>query len=229
MVYSMPGFPVRHYLPEFAQTDVRWVDDAILPPYPLSPHALLCSTFPSIRIFSSELAVGIRWPKYWSFSMSLSNEYSEQVSFRIDWFDLLVLQTNLKSLLQHQFQSINSSVLKLLYSPTLTCIHDYWKTRALSIQTSVSKLMSVIFNMLCIFVIAFLPRKQLSVQFSHSVVFDCLRPHEWQHARPPCPSQTPRVCSNSCLLSRWCHPTISSSLIPISFRFQSFLASGSSK
>ena len=109
MVCSMPGFPVLHYLPESAQTDVHWVDDAIQPSHPLSHHALLCSVFPSIGVFSNELALSIRRPKYWSFSLSLSNEYSQLVFFRINWFDLLVLQMNLKSLLQHQFKSINSS------------------------------------------------------------------------------------------------------------------------
>ena len=89
---------------------------------------LLISIFPSIKVFSNELALHIRWPKYWSFSFSISpsNEYSWVISFRIDWFDLLAVQGTLKSLLQHQFESINSSVLSLLYGPTLTSVHDYW-------------------------------------------------------------------------------------------------------
>ena len=87
------------------------------------PLLLLPSIFPSTRVFSSESALHIRWPKYRSFSISPSNEYSGLISFRIDWFDLLDAQGTLKSLLQHQ--SISSSVLSLLYGPTLTSIHDY--------------------------------------------------------------------------------------------------------
>ena len=100
---STPGLPVHHQLPEFTQTHVHRVDDAIQPSHPLSPHFLLPSVFPSIRVFSSELALHIRWPKYWSFScsISLSNEYSGLISFRIDWFDLLAVQGTLKSLIQH--------------------------------------------------------------------------------------------------------------------------------
>ena len=98
-----------------------------------SNHLILCcsllllpSFFPSIKVFSSELAFHIRWPKYWSFSfsISLSSEYSELISFRIDWFDLAV-QGTLKSSPAPQFESINSLALSLLYSPTLTSIHDY--------------------------------------------------------------------------------------------------------
>ena len=120
------------------------------------PRFLLPSIFPSIRVFSSELALRIRWPKYWSFSVSPSNEYSELISFGIDWFDLIV-QGTLESFLEPQFESINSLVLSLLYGPTLTSVHDYWKTIALSIRTFVSKVMSLLFNILSKFVIAFLP------------------------------------------------------------------------
>ena len=84
---SMPGFPVLHYLPEFAQTHVHWGSDAIQPSHPLSPLLHLPSIFPSIRVFSDELAPLIRWPEYWSFrfSISPSNEYSGLISFRIDF------------------------------------------------------------------------------------------------------------------------------------------------
>ena len=95
------GFPVLHHLLEFAQTRVHWVNDVISPCHPLSPHSLLPSIFPSIRVFSNESALGISWPKYWSFSLSPSNEYSGLISFRIDWFDLLAVQGTFKSLLQH--------------------------------------------------------------------------------------------------------------------------------
>jgi len=93
------------------------------------PLLLLPSIFPSIRVFSSESLLHIRWTKYWNFSFNISpsNEYSRLISFRMDWFYLLAVQGTLKSLLQHQFESINSLVLKLVYGPTLTSVHNYWK------------------------------------------------------------------------------------------------------
>ena len=95
------------------------------------PRLLLPSIFPSIRVFSNESLVRIRWPKYWScfnFSISPSNEYSRLISFRIDWFDLYAIQGTVKeSSPAPQFESINSSALSLLYGPTLTSVHDYWK------------------------------------------------------------------------------------------------------
>ena len=107
-----------------------------------SNHLIIChplllppSIFPCIRVFSNESILCIRWPKYWSFSFSISpsNEYSGLISFRMDWLDLLEVQGTLKSLLQHhtQFKSTNSLVLSFLYSPTLTSIHDYWKNHSL--------------------------------------------------------------------------------------------------
>ena len=100
---STPGFPVLHHHPELAQTHVHRVSDAIQPSHPQSSPLLLPSIFPNIKVFSSELALPIRWPKYWSFSfsISLSSEYSGLISFRIDWLDLLAVQGTLKSLLQH--------------------------------------------------------------------------------------------------------------------------------
>ena len=94
------------------------------------PFLLLPSTFPSIRVFSNESTLH-QVAKYWSFNLSISpsNEYSGLTSFRIDWFDLLVVQGTLKSLLPHQFVSINSSVLSLLYGSNLISIHDCWKNR----------------------------------------------------------------------------------------------------
>ena len=91
------------------------------------PLLLLPSIFPSIRVFSNELALHIRWPKYWSFSFSISpsNEYSGFISFRIDWFDLLAVQGTLKSPLAPQFESISYLAPSLLYGPTLTSVHDY--------------------------------------------------------------------------------------------------------
>ena len=99
---SMPGLSVHHQLSEFTQTHVHWVGDAnylIL----CRPLLLLPSIFPSIRVFSNESVLCIRWPKYWSFSFNIrpSNEHSELISFRMDWLDLLAGQGTLKSLLQH--------------------------------------------------------------------------------------------------------------------------------
>ena len=100
---STPDFPVLHHLLELAQTHVHWVSDVIQPSYPLSsPSPPAFNLFPA-SIFSNESALRIRWPKYWSFSFSISpsNKYSGLVSFRIDWLDLLAVQGTLKSLLQH--------------------------------------------------------------------------------------------------------------------------------
>ena len=123
---STPGFPVYHQLPELAQTHVYRVSDAIQSSRPLSSPSPPAFNL-SIRVFFSESVLCIRWPKYWSFSFSISPplEYSGLISFKIDWFDLLAFQGTLKSLLQHQFKSINTLVLRFLYSPTLISIHDY--------------------------------------------------------------------------------------------------------
>ena len=96
------------------------------------PLLLLPSILPSIRVFSNESVLHIRWPNYWSFSFSISpsNEYSGLISFRIDWFDLLAAQGTLKSLLQHQFKNINSLAISLHCGPTLASTHDYWKNHS---------------------------------------------------------------------------------------------------
>ena len=100
---STPGFPIHHQLSELAQTHVHWVSDAIQPSHFLSSPFLLTVKVPSIRVFSNEPVLRIRLPKYRSFSFNISpsNEYSGLISFRTDWFDLLVVQGTLKSLLQH--------------------------------------------------------------------------------------------------------------------------------
>jgi len=99
---STLGLPVHHEF-ESTQTHVHWVGDAIQTSHPLSSLLLLPSIFPSIRVFSNESALGIRWPKYWSFSFNISpsNEHPRLISFRMDWLDLLAVQGTLKSLLQH--------------------------------------------------------------------------------------------------------------------------------
>ena len=189
----------------------------------LSNHLILCyshllfhSVFLSIKVFSNEPALCVREPKYWSFSFSISpsNEYSRLISYRIGWFDLLVAQGTLKSLLQ----DYNLKPKILWHSAFFTVQHSHpymttGKIIALTIQTLVGKVMSLLFNTLSRFVIAFLPRSKClsvsflshhlqwfwssrkknlllqfsSVQFSHSVVSDSLRPHGLQHARLPCP------------------------------------------
>ena len=95
------------------------------------PVLLLPSVFPSIKVFSNESALHIRWPQYWSFSISPSSEYSGLISFRMDWLDLLAVQSTLESSPTSKFKSINSSALGFLYSPTLTSIYDYWKNHNL--------------------------------------------------------------------------------------------------
>ena len=95
------------------------------------PLLLPPSIFPSIKVFPNESALCIRWPKYWSFTFNISpfNEHSGLISFRTAWLDLLAVQGTLKSLFQ-QFNSINSSELRFIYSPALTSIHDYWKNHS---------------------------------------------------------------------------------------------------
>ena len=137
LVHSVIGFPVYHQLLEFAQIDVHRVGDAIQPSYPLL-FLLPPSIFPSIRVFSKESVLHIRWPKYWSFSSSISpsNEYSGLISFRMDWLDLIVVQETLKSLLQH-----HSSKASILWHSAFFIVqlsHPYrtiGKTIALTKQT----------------------------------------------------------------------------------------------
>ena len=130
---STPGFPVHHPLPEFTQTHVHWVSNAIQPSHPLSSPLFLPSIFSSIRVFSYELALCLGWPKYWSFSFSISpsNEYSGLISFRVNWFDHLAVQETLKSPLQHHSsRAFNSLGLRLLCGPVLTFIPAYWKNKS---------------------------------------------------------------------------------------------------
>ena len=135
-----------------------------------SSHLILCHLLlllppipPSIRVFSNESVVRIKWPKYWSFSFSinLTSEYSGLISFRMDWLDLLAVQGTLKSLLQHH--SLKASILKRSAFFTVQLSHPFMttgKTIALTKRTFVSKVMSLLFNMLSRLVIAFLPRSK---------------------------------------------------------------------
>ena len=130
---STPGFPVHHKLSEFTQTQTI---ESVMP----SSHLILCCPLlllppipPSIRVFSIESTLRMRWPKYWSFSFSISpsNECSGLISFRMDWFDLLVVQVTLKSLLQHH--SSKASILwrsAFFMVPTLKSIQDYWENHS---------------------------------------------------------------------------------------------------
>ena len=136
---SMPGLSVHHQLPEFTQTHVHWVRDAIQPSHPLSspsPPALNLS-LPSIRVFSNESALRIRWLKYWSFSFSISpsNEHPGLISFRKFPLGLVGSpcspRDSQESFPTPQFKSISSLAPSFLHSPTLTSIHDYWKKHSL--------------------------------------------------------------------------------------------------
>ena len=160
---SMPGFPVHHQFPERSQTHVHWVGDAIQP-----SHSLLSPSPPPFNlsqhqglfqwVISSHQVV-----KFWSFSFSIcpSNEYSGLISFRMDWLDLLAVQGTLKSLRQHHSSKV--SILRWSAFFMVQHSHSYMtmgKTIALSRQTFVGKIMSLLFNMLSRFVIAFLPRSK---------------------------------------------------------------------
>ena len=157
MDYSTQNFPVLHKLPELAQ----WfggIIELMMPPnhlilcWPL----LLCSTLPSLRVFSSESAPCIRWPKYWSFSISPCNEYSGLVSFRFDWLNLLANQGTFKNLLQHHCskESIQCSAFFMVQLSHLYMTTG--QTIALTTWTSVGKVMSLFLNTLSRLVIAFL-------------------------------------------------------------------------
>ena len=148
MDYSTSGCLVHHQLQELAQTHVHQVSDVIQLSHLLLSHLLLPSIFPSIRAFSNESALWIRWPKYWSFSFSISpsNEHPGLISFRMDWLDLLAVQGTLKILLQH-----HSSKASILWHSAFLIVqlsHPYMttgKTIALIRWTFVSKAMSLLF------------------------------------------------------------------------------------
>ena len=153
---------------------MAWVGDAIQLSHPLSSPSAPAFNLPSIRVFSSESVLQIRWPKYWSFSFSISpfNEYSGLSSFRIDQLDLLAIQGTLKSLLQHH--SSKASILWCSAFLITQLSHPYMatgKTIALTRPTFVGKVMSLLFNILSRFVIAFLPRsKHLLISWLHLLI-----------------------------------------------------------
>ena len=148
---STPGLPVHHQLPEFTQTHVHRVSDAISHLILCRPLLLLPPIPPSIRVFSNESTLHIRWPKYWSFSFSISpsNEYSGLMSFRMDWLDLLAVQGTLKSLIQHH--SSKAWILQRSAFFIVQLSHPYMttgKTIALTRWVFVDKVMSLVFNRL---------------------------------------------------------------------------------
>ena len=161
MKCSARGLPVHHQLPEFTQTHIHWVSDAIQPSHPLlspSPPALNLSQHQGLFKW---VTLCIRWPKYWSFSFSISpsNEYSGRISFRMDWLNLLAVPGTLKSL--HQHHSSKASILRHSAFFIVQFLHPYvtiGKTIALTRWTFVGKVMSLLFNMLSRLVITFLPR-----------------------------------------------------------------------
>ena len=176
---SMPGLPVHYHLPEFTHTTSI---ESVMP----SSHLILCRPLlllppipPSIRVFSNESTLRMRWPKYWSFSFGIipSKEIRGLISFRMDWLDLLAVQGTLKSLLQHH--SSKASILQRSAFFTVQLSHPYMttgKTIALTRQTFVGKVMSLLFNMLSRLVITFLPRsKRLLISWLQSpsaVIFE---------------------------------------------------------
>ena len=156
---STPGLPVHHQLPEFIQTHVHLVGDAIQPSHTLLTLLLLPPIPPSIRAFSNESTLHMRWPKYRSFSLSISpsNEHPGLISFRKDWLDLLAVQGTLKSVLQHH--SSKSSILLHSAFSTVQLSHPHMtigKTIGLTRWTFVGKVTSLLFNMLSRLVITFL-------------------------------------------------------------------------
>ena len=155
---STPGLPVHHQLPEFTQTHVHRVSDAIQPSHPLSSPSLLPPNPPSIRVFSNESTLCRRWPKYWSFSFSISpsSEYSGLISFRIDWFAVNLSpcspRDSQESSPTPQFKSISSSALHFLI---VQLSHPYMtteKTIAFTRWTFVGKVMSLLFNIQWLFI-----------------------------------------------------------------------------
>ena len=122
----------HHQLPEFTQTHVHWVDDAIQPSHPLSSLLLLPSIFPNLRVFSNESVLHTRWTKYWSFSFSISpsNEHLGLISFRMDWLNVLAVQGTLKSLLQHHSSKAPILQHSAFFIVWLTSICEYWKNHS---------------------------------------------------------------------------------------------------
>ena len=168
---STPGLPVYHQLPEFTQTHVHLVGDAIQPSHPLSSPLPPAPNPSQHQSFSNESVLHMRWPKYWSFTFSIipSKEHPGPISLRMDWLDFLAVQGTLKSLLQHH--SSKAWILRSAFF-TIQLSHPYMttgKTIALARWTFVGKVMSLFFNMLSSLVITFLPRSKRLLISWHSI------------------------------------------------------------
>ena len=165
---STPGLPVLHHLPELAQAHVHWVSDAIQPSHSLSSPSLPALDFSQNQGLFQWISSLYQVPKYWSFSLSPSNNYSGLLSFRMDWFDLLAVQGALKSLLQHH--SSKASILwhSAFFMTQLSHLYmTTGKTIALTRWTFVGKVISLLFNILSRFVVAFLQGASVLISWLH--------------------------------------------------------------
>ena len=187
---SMPGLPVHCQLQEFTQTHAHWVGDAIQSSHPVIPFSSI------IRVLSNESLLLIRWPKYWSFSFSISPsiEHPGLISFRMDWLHLLAVQGPFKSLLQ--YHSSKASILRCSAFFIVQLSHPYMttgKTIALARWTFVDKKMSLLFNMLSRLVITFLPRsKRLLISWLQSPSAVILEPPKIESATVS--TVSPSIC-----------------------------------
>ncbi|CAM9949364.1 unnamed protein product [Rangifer tarandus platyrhynchus] len=200
---SMPGLPVHHHLPELSIESVMPSNHLIL----CHPLLLLPSIFPSIRVFSNESALCIRWPKYWSFSFSISpsNEYSGLISFRVDWLDLLTVQGTLKSLLQHH--NSKASILRHSTYFIVQLSHPHMttgKTIALTRWTFVGQVMSLLFNMLSRLVITFLPKSK------HLLI-------SWRQSPSAVILEPPKITSVSTVSPSICHEEMKPDAMTLGF------------
>ena len=163
---STSGFLVLYSLPKLSQTQVHWVGDAVEPCHPLLPPSPWAFNLCQHQGIFNESDLCIRWPKYQNFSFIINpfNEYSELISLRIDWFDLFAVQGTLESFLQHH--NLKALILQCSAFFMVLLSHPFMTTgKTLTIQTFVSKVISLLFNMLSRFVIAFLPRRKVSFTF----------------------------------------------------------------
>ena len=184
---STPGLPVHHQLPELIQTHVHRVNEAIQPSHPLSSPSLPAFNLSQHQGLSNESALRIRWPKYCSFSFSISpsKKYPGLISLRMDWLDLLVIQWTLKNLLKHR--SSKASILQRSAFFIVQLSYPYMTTGTTIALTSVGKVMSLLFNMLSRWVIAFLPRsKRLLISWLQSPSAVILEPKNtvYRHCFP---------------------------------------------
>ena len=173
---STPGFSVLHHLPEFVQTHVRWVSDAIQPSHPLLPPSPFALYLSQHQGFSNELALHIRWPKYWSFSLASVLPMNTQGWLPLGLTGLISLlskELSEESSPAPQIESVKSLAISLLYGPTVIFIHDYWKNLSFDYMDIVGKVMCLVFNALSRLFIAVLPRSK------HLLVLWLQLPSQW--------------------------------------------------